>query len=149
MRSKGPEHVKHEAAITTCNVWYSNRTVSRVIVFLDLLCCMVTGNQLLLVYALDTFFCFCSCILFIIFAFFCKALFYCASVVIKRHPLLHCMFMHFVGRAMKRGVCVSDCFKTVEVLLLHFLKKKCFLLLLLLFRRYLCFLFIYLFCIIS
>lgn len=38
--------------------------------------------------------------------FFREALFCFASALIKGNPLLHCMFVHFGGGAMKGGVCL-------------------------------------------
>jgi len=57
----------------------------------------VTNNQLLLVYTLVYVLLSFICLLCFIF---CDALFCFALAIIKRHPLLHCVFVHFGGRAI-------------------------------------------------
>jgi len=73
-----------------CNISYSNRTVLRVIVCLELVFCWQTLACTLVYCTVCSFFVL-PCRLFVIFIlFFAKHNF--DSLQLKRHPLLHCAF---------------------------------------------------------
>jgi len=74
------------------------------------------GFAVLLVYTLVyCMFIFCSFLLFVHHLHFIREVLFCfTSAMVKRHPLLHCMFVHFGDEAMKGGVCLFGVISNIK-----------------------------------